>query len=118
MEFSSQDYWSELFTLFQGIFPTQGSNPHLLHLPRGQVGSFLLAPLFAICLSPKLSWVTVNSHSDRRDPMERRLEVGEDGIVSLLPCGPFTWCDLPLTVLAATLLCGLFGLSQDVHFSP
>ena len=42
-----QDYWSELFALFQGIFLTQGLNPHL---PRGQVGSFPLSPLFAICL--------------------------------------------------------------------
>ena len=51
-----QDYWSELFALFQGIFLTQGLNPHL---PRGQVGSFPLSPLFAICLSPKQSWVTL-----------------------------------------------------------
>ena len=108
-----QDYWSELFALFQGIFPTQGSNPHLLHLPRGQVGSFPLAPLFAVCLSPKLTWVTLLIPI-----LTGGILWKEDGIVSLLPCGPFTWCDLPLTVLTATLLCGLFGLSQDVHFSP
>ena len=31
--------------LLQGIFPTQGSNPHLLCLPHWQAGSLPLAPL-------------------------------------------------------------------------
>ena len=31
-------------TLLQGIFPTQGSNPHLLHLQHWQEGSLPLAP--------------------------------------------------------------------------
>ena len=31
MEFSSQEYGSRLPFLLQGIFPTQGSNLHLLH---------------------------------------------------------------------------------------
>ena len=31
MEFSRQEYWSELHFLLQGIFPTHGSNPGLLH---------------------------------------------------------------------------------------
>ena len=31
MEFSSQEYWSGLHFLLQGIFLTQGSNKHLLH---------------------------------------------------------------------------------------
>ena len=30
MEFSRQEYWSGL-SILQGIFPTQGSNPGLLH---------------------------------------------------------------------------------------
>ena len=30
--FSRQEYWSGLHVLFQGIFPAQGSNPHLLRL--------------------------------------------------------------------------------------
>ena len=30
--------------LLQGIFPTQGSNPHLLHLLHWQVGSVALVP--------------------------------------------------------------------------
>ena len=32
MEFPSQEYWSRLPFPTQGIFPTQGSNSHLLHL--------------------------------------------------------------------------------------
>ena len=31
MGFSRQEYWTELHALFQGIFLTQESNPHLLH---------------------------------------------------------------------------------------
>ena len=31
MRFSSQEYWSGLPFPLQGIFPTQGSNPGLLH---------------------------------------------------------------------------------------
>ena len=31
VEFSRQEYWSGLPFLLQGIFPTQGSNPDLLH---------------------------------------------------------------------------------------
>ena len=36
--------------LFQGIFPTQGSNPHLLCLLTWQVGSFPLAPPGKPCM--------------------------------------------------------------------
>ena len=32
MEFSRQEHWSGLRFPPQGIFPSQGSNPHLLHL--------------------------------------------------------------------------------------
>ena len=31
MEFSRQEYWMDYHFPFQGIFPTQGSNSHLLH---------------------------------------------------------------------------------------
>ena len=31
MEFSRQEYWSRLPFLTPGLFPTQGSNPHLLY---------------------------------------------------------------------------------------
>ena len=39
MGFSRQEYWSELSFLLQGIFQTQGSNPHLLYLLHWQTGS-------------------------------------------------------------------------------
>ena len=46
MGFCRKEYWSELpFPKFQGIFSTQGSNPHLLSLLDCQVGSFPPAPL-------------------------------------------------------------------------
>ena len=32
MEISRQEYWSGLLFLLQGVFPSQGSNPCLLHL--------------------------------------------------------------------------------------
>ena len=35
--------WGAIF-LLQGILPTQGSNPHLLHLLHRQVGPLPLAP--------------------------------------------------------------------------
>ena len=42
---SSQEYWNGLpFSLLQGIFLTQGSNPRLLCLVHWQVGSLLLPP--------------------------------------------------------------------------
>ena len=44
MEFSRQEYWSGLPCPLQGIFPTQGSNPCLLHLLHWQVDSLPLAP--------------------------------------------------------------------------
>ena len=43
MGFSRQEYWSECQALLQGIFPTQGSNWHLLHLQR-KGDSLLLVP--------------------------------------------------------------------------
>ena len=39
-----QEYWSGVHFLFQGIFPTQGSNPCLLHLLHWQADSLPLAP--------------------------------------------------------------------------
>ena len=42
---SRQEYWSGLHALLQGIFPTQGSNLHLLHLLHWKTSSNLpLAP--------------------------------------------------------------------------
>ena len=43
LEFSRQEYWSGLpFSTDPGIFLTQGSNPHLLHLLNWQVDSLTL----------------------------------------------------------------------------
>ena len=45
--------------LLQGIFPTQGSNPRLLHLLHWQEGSLLLVPAgkpICVTQSLKLSW--------------------------------------------------------------
>ena len=41
--FSRQEYWSGSHALLQGIFPTQGLNPHLLCLLHWRVGPLLLA---------------------------------------------------------------------------
>ena len=38
MEFSRQEYWNGLPFPFQGIFPTQGSNPGLLHCRQALYG--------------------------------------------------------------------------------
>ena len=59
MGFSRQEYWSECCFLFQGIFPTLGSNLHLLCLLHWQVGSLPLAPSgkpSATLHSPNLIW--------------------------------------------------------------
>ena len=42
MGFSKKEYWSGLPCLLQGVFPTQGSNRHLLCLLHLQVGSLPL----------------------------------------------------------------------------
>ena len=44
MGFSRQEHWSKLHALFQGLFLTQGSNPHFLHLLHWQVSSLPLVP--------------------------------------------------------------------------
>ena len=42
LEFSRPEYWSGCHALLQGIFPSQGSNPHLLCLLHLQGGSLPL----------------------------------------------------------------------------
>ena len=44
MEFSRQEYWSECFPLLQGLFLTEGSNPHLLCFLRWQASSLPPVP--------------------------------------------------------------------------
>ena len=46
MRFPKQEYWSRLHFFLQGIFLTQGSNPHFLHcqadsLPLSHLGSLI-----------------------------------------------------------------------------
>ena len=41
---SRQEYWRGCHALLQGIFPTQGLNPHLLRLLHWRAGSSPLAP--------------------------------------------------------------------------
>ena len=43
MEISRQEYWSGLHFVFQGIFPTQGSNPWLLSLFHWQADSLIVS---------------------------------------------------------------------------
>ena len=63
MEFSRQEYWSGLPCPPQEIFPTQGSNLHLLCLLHWQAGSLPPAPpgkskrLSEMAKSRKLSWM-------------------------------------------------------------
>ena len=45
MGFSKQEYWSGLYFLLQGVFLTQGLNPHCLHLLCWQVDSLPLSQL-------------------------------------------------------------------------
>ena len=52
MGFPRQEYWSGLPSVFQGIFPAQESNWHLLCFLHWQAGSLLLAPpAKPICLT-------------------------------------------------------------------
>ena len=51
MGFSQQEYWSCPF-LLRGIFPTQGSNQHFLHLLHWQADSFTTEPPGI----PKMAW--------------------------------------------------------------
>ena len=48
-------------TLLQGIFPTQGSDAHLLHLLHGQVGSSPLEPSEKSCTQYVLCCVVLSS---------------------------------------------------------
>ena len=49
MGFSRQEYWSEFPCPPPGLFPTQGSNLHLLSLLHWQLGSLPLAPTGGPC---------------------------------------------------------------------
>ena len=59
--FSRQEYCSGSHALLQGIFPTQGSNPHLLCLLCWQVGSLPLAP------PGKASWTNTQPENNNNN---------------------------------------------------
>ena len=74
--------------LFQGIFPTQGSNPHLLCLLHGQVGS----------LPPgKPPLAQIPAHSSSRGPAraQRLGPLGQKSWGVLCPHPPHTRCLAP-----------------------
>ena len=48
MGFSRQEYWSGLPFPPLGIFLTQGSNPHLLHVLHWQTDSFTITPWLVV----------------------------------------------------------------------
>ena len=56
MRLSRQEYWSGLPFLLQVIFPTQGSNPHLLSCLHWQEDSIPLAPTGATIICITLSF--------------------------------------------------------------
>ena len=69
MGFFRQEYWSGLHVLLQGIFPTQGSNPCLLHWQAGSLPlSHLGSPTFkdtknqppSFPLSDSLPWCSLS----------------------------------------------------------
>ena len=59
MGFSSQESWSGCHALLQGIFPTQGSNLHLLFLLHWQVDSLPLVPPGKPLASLYLCYITL-----------------------------------------------------------
>ena len=61
MEFSRPEYWSGSFSLLQGIFPTQGSNPGLWHRRKilyqlSHKGSPIILEWVACPFSSRSSW--------------------------------------------------------------
>ena len=57
--------------LLQGIFPTQGWNPHLLCLPHWQVGALPLVTWEALQVRVAINCVT-HTHTDTRTRMPQR----------------------------------------------
>ena len=65
MGFSRQEYWSGWPCLFQGIFLTQGSNLHLLHLLRWQVGSLPPVPPGNLTQCSIYRWIPISQFTLR-----------------------------------------------------
>ena len=95
--FSRQEYWSGLPFPPQGIFPAQGSNPHLLCLLRWQAGSLLLSKshFTPFAFPPSMS----NARSFQL-PGNQSLNFNSD-----FPCLP----TLALSHLRSALKSALFG---------
>ena len=86
MEFSTQEYWSGLPFLLQGIFPTQGSNSGLL---RWQVDSLpLVSPGKPVDRCSNLLYSLVISlchlHDPRVEGTEDTHSRGDSGVLELL----------------------------------
>ena len=133
MEFSRQEYWSWQPPLYQGIFPTQGSNLGLLHCRqilkhRSHQGSpylsiylstYILFQILQLGFQPKdkLPWIvslpvlhiTSQIHSTRR------------GILNIIVCVIFLHeiVQSPLHNFVWTLLCISYhqGVLHSMHWS-
>ena len=101
MGISRQEYWVDCQALLQGIFPTQGSNPHLLHLLCWQVDSLPLSqqgsPLS--CYSPTLY------HSLYKNTHRNSVVVHWLGLCVLTAVGPGSmpsWATIKLKIPQTT----------------
>ena len=79
MGLSRQDHWSSCHAFFQGIFPTQGLNLHLLCLLHWQAGSLPLAPpgkpspLMQSLIRTFVSRFNAHPDNSESDPISRSL---------------------------------------------
>ena len=74
VEFSRQDSGAGCHALFQGIFPTQGLNPHLLHLPCWQAGFFFFfttSSTWEALWSPLLTDKQIETKGEKLHPWQR-----------------------------------------------
>ena len=90
--FSRQEHCSGSHALLQGIFPTQGSNPHLLCLLCWQVGSLPLAP------PGKASWTDTHPENNNNNEIVRFATVWMKLEMTILSEGSHRekqiWCHL------------------------
>ena len=93
MGFSRQKYWSGCYTLLQGIFPTQGSNLHLLNLLHWQMGSLPLAP------SGKTLILITHVHTACHSLWFRFCDFGQINDSQTLECLGITWIHIHSEVL-------------------
>ena len=94
VEFSRQEYWIGVFSLLQEIFPTQGSNPHLLLVPHWQVGSLPLNHLGSPSAQVVSPSVVSTSQSSSFCPPSSHLPTCTCLLPVPVPTCPLTLCDL------------------------